>query len=81
MSYIAMSSDPFIVTGTNMSVDKLSELAELVKKDIFPGEKYTNYEVQMWVVMRKLVDDVVDGKNHYKKYGRVKVYSQELHAL
>ena len=81
MGYISQTYDPFVITNTSTTLDKIHELADLAKEDIFPDEDYTNFETQIWVVMRKLIDDTIDSRNHYKKIGKSKDIPQNLHVL
>ena len=68
MSYIAQTYNPYSI-GAQIapSLDKIQELADLAADDIFPNSSYSNYEVQIWMIMRRLVDYEVDRRNHYKK--------------
>lgn len=81
MGYIATTYDPFVVATTNTTLDKVQALADLALKDIFPGESYSNFEVQIWVVMRKMLDDDIDSRNHYSKVGHAKPVLQKLQGL
>ena len=81
MGYISQTYDPFIIADTNTTLDRVHELSDLAFEDIFPDESYSNFETQIWVVMRKLIDKTIDSRNHYKKDRKLRQNSQDLHAL
>lgn len=90
MSYIAQSYSPSVLaddkiefkgTKTHTTLERVCELAELAKKDIFPGPLYTNYEVQIWVLMRDCIEDAIESRNHYDDKKGVRQTSQLLQAL
>ena len=83
MSYIAQTYNPYNIGEQRApSLDKIQELADLAADDIFPpAPKYSNYEVQIWVIMRNLVDYTMDSRNHYKKERGPRNTSQHLHTL
>lgn len=77
MSYIAQTYDPHVVSNW----DRICEIAELAKKDIFPNTTYTDYEVQIWVLMRECIEDAIDSRNHYDSKKGVRISSQLLQGL
>lgn len=81
MSYIAQTYDPHVITSERPSMDRLRQIADLAKKDVFPSPLYTNYEVQIWVLMRECIDDAIDGRNRYETAKSRRKASQHLQTL
>ena len=81
MSYIAQTYDPHVITSGRPSFERLRQIAELAKKDVFPGPLYNNYEVQIWVLMRECIDDAIDGRNRYETAKSRRKTSQHLQTL
>lgn len=81
MGYIPQTYNPFVVSSTETTIDKIHKLADLALRDIFPGESYSNFEVQIWVTMRELVEKTLDSRNHYKTVGNAKQVLQKIHVL
>ena len=81
MSYIAQTYDPEVIASGLPSFERLKQIAELAKKDIFPSPLYTNYEVQIWVLMRECIDNAIDERNRYDISKNRRKNSQLLQGL
>ena len=89
MSYIAQTYDPFAIqekaifeeTNTFTSLNRLRAIAEMAKRDLEPGNEFSNFEVRIWELMRECMEDAVDSRNYYDTERGAKKNSQLLHAL
>lgn len=81
MSYICQTYDPAVIRTKKpiSSLTRVRELAELAKREMQPGIKYSDDEFNIWLIMCELIEYGEDKRNYYKKLPDKT--SQDLHIL